>query len=99
MAVTTTAVLDREGSMPSPTTEVAGPGLSQRYRYVRLLRRSITDVIVDVDAEGHEDWAERAPDEMRWYAFVPSRAERAMLRRWQQAGKPPLRRPFLVGAP
>ena len=99
MAVLTTAVLDRAVSRLSPATEVAGLTRSRRYRYVRLVRRSITDVIVDVDADGQEDWAERAPDEMQWYTFVPSQAERAMLERWHKAGKPPMRGPFLVGAP
>jgi hypothetical protein len=39
-------------------------------------------VIVDIEADGQEDWTEQEPGEVRWFDFKPSAAERRRLRRW-----------------
>ena len=52
------------------------PSATRRYKYVWFGRSSIIHVIVDVDADGHEDCTEQAPGELRWFPFTPSNAER-----------------------
>jgi hypothetical protein len=85
-------------AFPLESTARSNPDVSasrsRRYRYTRL-SRPCSRVIVDIDREGREDWAEQAPEEIRWYPFTPSKAERTMLRRWQKTGRPPMRGAFV----
>lgn len=81
MAMTMNAVLDHELLTRGAAIAVVGLAASRRYKYVRLGRWPIIHVIVDVDANGHEDWTEQAPEEVCWYPFTPSKAEREMLQR------------------
>jgi hypothetical protein len=94
MAVTMTAVQNGELFTRDPAHAVVGSAASRRYKYVRPGRWSIVHVIVDVDANGHEDWTEQAPVEVRWYPFTPSDAERQMLCQWLSRHPLPTRGPL-----
>jgi hypothetical protein len=72
----------------------AAPG--RRYRFNVLDERGLRDVIVDVDADGYEEWSDQYLGEFQWYSFTPSPDEREMLQR--VAGHTPVSQP-LAGGP
>ena len=76
-------VVAREATIVSESTKLiwSHDRRSCRCRYLKHGRCSMMAVIVDIDAEGREDWTEQAPDEYRWYPFTPSLAERELLAR------------------
>lgn len=61
---------------------------TNRYRYLKVEGRWLKAVIVDIGANGQEDWVEQAPGECRWYPFTPSGAEREMIRRCRSGAHP-----------
>ena len=81
----------RESVMPGQLTH---PRTAQRFHYQVREGRSVKEVIVDIDADGEEEWAEQYSGELRWYAYRPSPAERAMVLRWQATGQAPHEWPF-----
>ena len=62
----------------------------RRLSYQKRAGRWVHDVIVDIAADGRQDWGERFPGELRWYAYTPSPAERTMVGRWQKTGQTPV---------
>jgi hypothetical protein len=67
-----------------------------RYRYQKVSRGRLLDVIVDIDAAGQEEWADHYAGEVRWFPFTPSPEERAMLECWRATGQAPAHGPFRV---
>jgi hypothetical protein len=67
-----------------------------RFCYRRVENDHLRYVIVDIFADGREDWAEQYAGELRWYPFAPSEADREMVRRWLRSRG--AHQPFRVAA-
>lgn len=71
------------------------PPVSRRFSYIRPGRASFIHVIVDVDTNGCEEWAEQPVGEVRWHPYAPSDAERLMLLQWLSGESVPVRQPLV----
>lgn len=67
-----------------------------RCCYSKVVRKALKCVIVDIDADGREDWAEQEPGEMRWYPFEPCTEERESVRMWVVTGDFPVGWPLIT---
>jgi hypothetical protein len=67
-----------------------------RLRYSRTNGNCLSFVIVDIEPDGHEDWAAQESGELRWYPFTPTREDRDFLQELIEAGPQPSGWPLLV---
>lgn len=76
-------------SIPVCSVAASERSCAQRYRYHAQDRHGVKEVIVDVTADGHQDWGEQYGGESRWYPHTPTTKERGLLRVWVASGTEP----------
>jgi len=76
--------------MPVCSVAATESSSAQRYRYHAQDRHGVKAVIVDVAADGHQDWGEQYGGESRWYPHTPTAEEQGLLHGWVATGTEPV---------